>query len=171
MIDIIASANKVNVLGRLGENEHRRLRFDISEYRAEYPDATYSLLHRPYGTTAAYPVANIDVDETYVNWLLESSDLTAEGQGQCELVILDNGVIAKSEIYLTKVLPALDGSGTVPSPWESWFEQFVELKEAAEAAAEAAAQSAEQAAQYAVRITMQNDVLTIEHLNNNEGVS
>ena len=32
MIDVQMSTQSVNVLGRLGENEHRRALFDISEY-------------------------------------------------------------------------------------------------------------------------------------------
>lgn len=39
MITITALSNRLTEIGRLGENEHRRVAFDISEYLAQYPDA------------------------------------------------------------------------------------------------------------------------------------
>lgn len=166
MITIDANPSGVTDLGRLGENIYRRIRFDISEYEAQYPDATYYLMNQRPGDDAAYPVAEVTNDGDSLYWTVGSADLFASGQGRCELIVMDGEMVAKSIIYLTVVHPALDGNGTVPSPWESWLEQFVALKEAAEAAAEAAAQSAEQAAQYAVRIEMVGDTLTITHVGN-----
>ena len=55
MISIIALPTTVNVIGRLGENEHRQVLFDITEYLSEYPDATFTLLYMLPGANAAYP--------------------------------------------------------------------------------------------------------------------
>lgn len=171
MITIRANPMGVTELGRLGENLHRRIEFDVGEFAEQYPNATYSLMHQRAGDNAAYPVENVTQDGTSLYWTVTNSDLTAQGQGKCELIVVDGDVIAKSIYYLTVVLPALDGSGEAPSPWDSMLEQFEALKEAAEAAAQSAAESAAQAAQYAVRIEMVGDTLTITHVGNqNQGV-
>ena len=169
MITITANPSGVTDLGRLGENIYRRIRFDISEYAAEYPGASYYLINQRPGDSEAYPVAVVENDGQSLYWMVGNADLSASGQGRCELIVMNGEMVAKSIIYLTAVHPALDGSGTVPSPWESWFEQFTALKEAAEAAAQSAAESAEQAAQYALRIYVDDSTLKIEHVNNNGG--
>lgn len=146
MIEIVALPSRVTVLGRLGEHEHRCIKFPLSDYTQMYPDATYTLLNLRPGDAAAYPVANTAVQGGYLLWTVTSTDLTKDGHGKCELLIMDGDVVAKSEFYPTSVLPALDGSGTAPGPWESWQTVFARLKEDAENAASAAAQSATSAA-------------------------
>lgn len=146
MIKIVALPSRITVLGRLGENEHRGIQFPISEYAQMYPNATYTLLNQRPGDATSYPVANTSVEGVYLLWTVTSADLTSEGQGKCELLVMQGDVIAKSVIYLTSVLPALDGSGTAPEPWQSWQTVFAGLKDDAEDAAEDAAQSATEAA-------------------------
>ena len=143
LIDVVMNPNAVNSIGRLGENEHRRMLFDITEYQAMYPDAVYNLLNRLPGTDTAYPVATTEIVGGNLAWTVTSADVTTEGHGQCELVVLNGNVVAKSVVYLTKVLEALDGSGEAPEPWDEWQTVFAELK----ADAVAAAQDAEAASQ------------------------
>lgn len=146
MIKIVALPSRITVLGRLGENEHRGIQFPISEYAQMYPNATYTLINQRPGDATSYPVANTSVEGVYLLWTVTSADLTSEGQGKCELLVMQGDVIAKSVIYLTSVLPALDGSGAAPEPWQSWQTVFAGLKDDAEDAAEDAAQSATEAA-------------------------
>lgn len=146
MIDVIMIVQRVNTLGRLGENEHRRMLIDIRDYLRMYPNATFALLYRAPNSATAYPVARTSTDEQYLYWTVTSADLAAEGHGQCELVVSSGGVIAKSVIYMTQVLTALDGSGDAPEPWEDWQNVFAEMKSDAEAAAEQA-EAASQAVQ------------------------
>ena len=144
MIDMIANCDKINVIGRLGENEHRRVLFPVAEDLEMYPGAVVSLLNRLPGTDTAYPVATTTTDSEYLYWTVTSADLTREGQGQCELVVMLGEVVAKSVIYITRVLTALDGSGEAPEPWDEWQAEFARMKAEAEAAAadaEAAAQA------------------------------
>lgn len=139
-----------NVLGRLGENEYTKAVFDISTWPVgDYPGAGFTLLNLRHGDTEAYPVATVTVEGTKVVWTITDTDLSAEGLGRCELVMLDGDVVAKSEIYITSVRPALDGSATPPEPWESWQTVFAGLKDDAVAAAEDAEQSADRAEQAA----------------------
>lgn len=141
MITITALPSRVIGVGRVGENEHRRVAFDISEYLAQYPDATFGLIHSPSGVTA-YPVATVAVENDTLIWTVTSSDVVSEGQGRCELIVRQGDTIAKSIIYMTQVLPALDAAGEAPEPWESWQERMIGIAgEVAESARQAEAAS------------------------------
>lgn len=121
-----AFQNRIIQLGRLGENEHTVVVFDISEWLQEYPTASFLLLNQRKGDSSAYPVnsAYVSIVADKMRWTITNAELSAEGSGRCELVITVDEVIAKSVIYTTRVLPALDGAGDVPSPWESWLDEF-----------------------------------------------
>lgn len=133
----------INVLGRLGENDYTQARFDVDAWLSEYPDGQITLLNQRCGDTDAYPVAGVSVSGSTVLWVVSDTDLSKEGVGRCELIMLVDGVVAKSAIYMTKVLPALDGSGEAPEPWESWQTEFAALKDEAVAAAEDAEAASE----------------------------
>ena len=152
MKTVLADGNKAIVIGRLGENNHVRVEFNVAEWLGEMPNATISLFNqRPKGT-AAYPVAgaNIELAGTKLLWTITDADLTETGSGQCELVAIDtaNNVVAKSVIYSTRILPALDDSGETPEPWDSWQEEFIRI----EAAAQSAVEDAEEAVAHYPRI-------------------
>ena len=142
MITITALPSRVIGVGRVGENEHRRVAFDISEYLAQYPDATFGLIHSPSGVTA-YPVATVAVENEQLIWTVTSSDVTSEGQGRCELIVREGDTIAKSVIYMTQVLPALDGAGEAPEPWESWQERMIDIAADVDASADRAEAASE----------------------------
>ena len=137
-MDIIASANKINVLGKVGENRYTRVLFDISEYYQTYPGATVVLWNQLPGGTDSYPVADAVADDGTLYWTVTSGDLSKEGIGQCEIVVTVDEVIAKSVKYVTSILPSLDGGGTPPEPWESWRTEFQGYVTDAQAAAETA---------------------------------
>lgn len=142
MIDVVALKNRPTELGRVGENEHRRVKFPIAEFASMYPGASYTLCNRTPGTNVAYPVADITTDAEWLYWIVKSSDLTRAGTGECELIVSVDGVVAKSVIYLTHVDRALGDSGTAPAPWDAWQEAFTDLKDDAEQAAQDAEEAA-----------------------------
>lgn len=137
------NTNGINVLGRLGENDYTQAQFDVHAWLSEYPDGQITLLNQRCGDTDAYPVAGVSVSGSTVLWTVSDTDLSKEGVGRCELIMLANGTVAKSAIYMTKVLPALDGSGEAPEPWESWQTEFAALKDEAVAAADDAEAASE----------------------------
>lgn len=142
MVTITALPSRLISIGRSGENEHRRVAFDISEYLAQYPDATFGLIHSPSGVTA-YPVATVAVENDQLVWTVTSSDVTSEGQGRCELIVRQGDTIAKSIIYMTQVLPALDAAGEAPEPWESWQERMIGIAADVDASADRAEAASE----------------------------
>ena len=135
---INAAQTGVLPLGRLGENEASKVIFDVSAFLSEYPNAAIGLYNQRAGDRRAYPVANISVSGNTAEWLITNTELTKVGNGKCELVAIENNTIVKSEIYCTVVFDALDGSGSAPEPWDSWQDEFIELKnDAVEAASDA----------------------------------
>ena len=117
----------LNHIGRLGENEHRTLRFrESAEILTLYPEAAVTVLHKRPGDLAAYPVAAeyVDVSSGMVCWTIQSGDLARVGRGKVELVFSEGDVIAKSYIYDTFVEPALNGSEEPPDPWRTWIDRI-----------------------------------------------
>lgn len=133
----------VVALGRLGENEYTVVRFDVSAWLSEYPEAVIGLYNQRPGDTEAYPVAGITVGGGIATWTVTSAELTQTGEGKCELVAIAGEVVAKSAIFRTMVFDALDGSGEAPEPWEEWQQQLIILKNEAEQAADRAEEAAE----------------------------
>lgn len=133
----------VVALGRLGENDYTVVRFDVTAWLSEYPEAVIGLYNQRPGDDAAYPVAGITVDGGIATWTVTSADLTQTGEGKCELVAIAGEVVAKSAIFRTMVFDALNGSGEVPEPWEEWQQQLIILKNEAEQAADRAEEAVE----------------------------
>ena len=118
-----------NEIGRLGENEHRVIQFPESrDMFGRYPEAEVTVLHKRPEDQAAYPVdpAYVRVIDGIVEWTIRSGDLKQVGKGRCELVFKQDGVIAKTLIYPTRILPALDDSEDPPEPWEGWATRILE---------------------------------------------
>ena len=90
-------------------------------------------------------------------WTITNTELSAEGNGQCQLTATVNNVIAKSIIFETLIGPALDGSGEVPEPWEDWREDFIEYADEAKTAAEEASVASTQAVNAATSAAQSSD--------------
>ena len=148
MKTVTATPSLVLPLGRMGENEYTKIKFDVSGWLNELPAATIGLYNQRPQDVDAYPVDGITVEDGIVTWTITSAELAQVGKGRCELVAVENNVVAKSAIYNTIIFDALDGSGEAPDPWDSWQQTFVALK----AEAVAAAQDAETAAEHYPRI-------------------
>ena len=144
MVDILMDPWGKNVVGRVGENDHRRLVFDVKETMEMYPDAGFSIVFRRPGDEAGYPVPDLQLamEDGKLCWVMSSGDLARRGEGQCEVIAADSGVIAKSEIYAVWVADAVDDDEDPPEPWEGWVTEVTE-------AAAAAAGSVTEAAGYA----------------------
>lgn len=137
MIVIDAEKGKRISLGRIGENETRVVRFNISDIVMSFPEAEFTLLNRRPNDVYAYPVSSqyISVEGGTLYWTIQSGDLTVDGIGECEIKAEQNGKIVKTVIWMTCVLRALDGTANPPQPWESWVEQVEDAAEDATAAA------------------------------------
>lgn len=147
MIEIRANPAQPIRLGRLGENDRTRVTFDVAALAAEFPGAAFTVLNQLPGVEAAYPCADVTREGDALYWEITGAELVRRGRGQCQLVATVGGVVAKTCIYGTEILPALDGSGDPPEPWDNWQTAFTALRDEAQQAAEDARQAADDAAE------------------------
>ena len=112
------------LLGRCGENLARTVEIDVSEYLAEYPGALVTLLHRRNGETGIYPVA-AELRDGCLVWQPTSADTAIVGDGEAEVRVTVNGVLAKSKILSTMVDKSLTGQETdAPEPGMDWVDKI-----------------------------------------------
>lgn len=113
------------LLGRCGENLARTVEIDVSEYLVEYPGAVVTLLHRRHGESGIYPVA-AELRDGCLVWQPTSADTAIVGDGEAEVRVTVNGVLAKSKILSTMVDKSLTGQETdVPEPSKGWVDAVI----------------------------------------------
>ena len=140
------------LLGKQGENKSTKFLFDVTEWLEEYPGCSIGLNYRPAKTDVSYPCILTDENYGKKGWLITSSELVNDGDGEAELVcILDEVVEKDKRTWKTKVNKSLGGGGSAPDPWENWEDTFIELAERAEDAAEDA-EDAKEAAEEAAGV-------------------
>lgn len=113
------------LLGRCGENLARTVEIDVSEYLVEYPGAVVTLLHRRHGESGIYPVA-AELRDGCLVWQPTSADTAIVGDGEAEVRVTVDGVLAKSKILSTMVDKSLTGQETeAPEPGMDWVDKIV----------------------------------------------
>lgn len=112
------------LLGRCGENLARTVEIDVSEYLKEYPGAVVTLLHRRHGESGIYPVA-VELRGGCLVWQPTSADTAIVGDGEAEVRVTVDGVLAKSKILSTMVDKSLTGQETdAPEPGMDWVDKI-----------------------------------------------
>lgn len=112
------------MLGRCGENLARTVEIDVSQYLVEYPGAVVTLLHRRHGESGIYPVA-AELRDGCLVWQPTSADTAIVGDGEAEVRVTVDGVLAKSKILSTVVDKSLTGQETdVPEPGMDWVDKI-----------------------------------------------
>ena len=132
MRKVEAKVSKTICLGRIGENLHTVVSFEESgSFLAMYPNASVHVLNKRPDDPAAYPVDPyfVRIEDGKVVWDVQSSDLAQKGCGQCELLFVEDQVVAKSVIYMTEILSALDATENPPEPWEDWVRRLINASE------------------------------------------
>ena len=112
-------------LGKQGENMARKIQFDISRWIGTLGPGTVQLLHQRRGDEAPYPVA-VEQEGNLAVWTVTNADTAAAGTGRAELQYYVGDALAKSETWMTKVLPALGPAGeTPPEAQQGWVDQVL----------------------------------------------
>lgn len=112
-------------LGKQGENMARKIQFDISRWIGTFGPGTVQLLHQRSGDEAPYPLA-VDQAGNLAVWTVTNADTAAAGTGRAELQYYVGDALAKSETWMTKVLPALGpASETPPEAQQGWVDQVL----------------------------------------------
>lgn len=122
-------------LGRRGENQARKVVFDVLEkWREGYGDGVASLIVQRNGDAQPYPVTLAEEDGALV-WLVSSVDTAVAGEGAAELRYTVGDTIVKSQIYKTRVRETLEDSGETPPPaYQSWVDEVLQAAADAETA-------------------------------------
>lgn len=129
-------------LGKQGENLAKKIQFDLSRWIGTFGPGTVQLLHQRSCDETPYPVA-VEQDGNLAVWTVTSADTAAAGTGRAELQYCVGDALAKSETWMTKVLPALgDASETPPEAQQGWVDQVLQAGTVATEAAEKAANAA-----------------------------
>lgn len=112
-------------LGKQGENLSRQIQFDLSRWISNFGPGTVQLLHQRSGDETPYPVA-VEQEGNLAVWTVTSADTAVAGTGRAELQYYVGDALAKSETWMTKVLPALGpASETPPEAQQGWVDQVL----------------------------------------------
>lgn len=145
IIDVSKELKDVMQIGRVGENIVTEIQFDFSKWVEAYgAGGDFYLTARQPQSDVSYPIV-VTVDENIATWTITNSDLLITGFGKVEAWYRIGDAVKASAIFDTWIGESLDGSGEVPSPYESWLQEVEQLKEDAEAARDEAADSADDA--------------------------
>lgn len=121
MVDIYAHPGESLAIGRRGENDARRVVFDLSAWRGDYGEGTVQLLHQRAGDESPYPCAlTVEGDTAY--WLIRAADVSKAGWGSAQLHYYVGDTLAKSAIWRTVTADALSDPSEPPEdPARAWF--------------------------------------------------
>lgn len=122
-----AKDNEPIYIGRQGENNVEVVQFDVTGWADLYGEGAFEVFHKRCRDTVAYPcVISMSEDGSAVEWLVGNADVEYTGQGECQLVYVVDGDIAKSVIFQTCTAKSLDGSGEPPEPYENRIQDLIE---------------------------------------------
>ena len=122
-----AKDNEPIYIGRQGENNVEVVQFDVTGWANLYGEGAFEVFHKRCRDTVAYPcVISMSEDGNAVEWLVGNADVEYTGQGECQLVYVADGDIAKSVIFQTCTAKSLDGSGEPPEPYENRIQDLIE---------------------------------------------
>ena len=129
-------------LGKQGENLVRQIQFDLSRWISTFGPGTVQLLHQRSGDETPYPVA-VEQEGDCAVWTVTNADTAAAGTGRAELQYYVGDALAKSETWMTKVLPAIGpASETPPEAQQGWVDQVLQAGTVATEAADRAEEAA-----------------------------
>lgn len=105
-------------LGKVGENNHLNLVFDVRAWMADYPDAEVVIYFKPASPGAPY-IIDPTIEDGYASWVVRDVDTAFVGSGNMELILrnTDDGTVIKSVTANTKV--AASPSSVPPSDSET----------------------------------------------------
>ena len=127
-------------LGRQGENLASQILFDVSGWEADYGPGVAELIFQRNLDELPYPVA-VDRDGSNIVWTVTATDTELPGEnGHCELRYYVGDTLAKSQVWTTRIIPAIPTptAETPPKTEQGWVDQVISVGAAAKASADAA---------------------------------
>lgn len=171
MVINVNTPTKTNIpLGIQDENGVTTIEFDTYEWEALYGSGELRAVVKRHGDDEPYPI-NIENNI----WEVSSVDTAKKGRGQLQLSWVVEGVVKKSVIHDTIVLPSLTTTTVEPpDPYETWLDEMrsidTEVMESADNVAGLATLANDEALKaegYAVGKQNGNDVSSGTYYQNN----
>ena len=122
-------------LGRLGENEVTQFVFDVSDWLEEYPGGSIGLANSLPHARNGYACSIEREGDGKYSWTITSAELTTEGKGRCELILIKDSKVKKGKVYKTLVGEALDPDADPPEAWKGYVTKVMDCAAAVLAAA------------------------------------
>jgi hypothetical protein len=126
VLTIYVKPGAVIPLGREGENNARRIVFDLKPFEEVFGPGVAQLIVRRSGEGVPYPVA-LELEGSHVAWTVNSADTAIPGRyGEAELRYMVGDTLAKSERWQTTVIDALGTpSETPPEQQQGWLDKVL----------------------------------------------
>lgn len=147
MTDIIAKAyrgTKENPLpiGRVGENQSRRVIFDLTDLRQIYGAGTWKIVAKRPLDTYPYMVGEFSEEDNAAVWVITDTDVGIEGLGLVELRYYPTNtsddteaVIYKTQTWVTYIENSLRSGDSASSPYADILDAIAKQADRTEAAA------------------------------------
>lgn len=130
------------------ENIVTAITFNMQMWVEEFGTGAAVLLVQRNGDRNAYPVP-LTIEDGSATWEITSTDCAKQGRGAIQIVYTAGEKVKKSPIFTIVCSASIEGSDTVPDPYESWLATLTELTATTEANAIRAEDAAERAEEVA----------------------
>lgn len=116
---------KVIRIGKETENNFRTIDFDVSAWRALYPNATISIVYQPPTGTAYSPTVSLSGNT--LTWSPTRTDTSNEGTGAGQLILVNStgDVVGRSDRFSVIVDDGIASGSTPPDTAPSWVEDLL----------------------------------------------
>lgn len=148
--DLACSRAQPYVIGRRGTAGVLTVRLDYSDWVRAYGPGVITLMVKPYGAGAAYPVA-LEDSHGLAAWPVSILDTQTAGIGMAEFIYHpDSSSVDKSVVLSVAVLPDIGRPlSEIPDAYEDWVSRLEQLGAETLLNAQNAAESASEAAESA----------------------
>ena len=136
--------DRVIRIGRQTENLVSSITFNLNMWIEEFGTGAAVLLVQRNGDSNAYPVP-LTIEDGSATWEITSTDCAKQGRGAIQIVYTAGEKVKKSPIFTIVCSASIEGSDTVPDPYESWLATLTELTATTEVNAKRAEDAAERA--------------------------
>ena len=126
-------------IGYAGENEAEEVVFDVLGWSELYGAGVFQLVVQP--PVGVPYIVNVTTGSGTVTWSVTNTDTAVKGVGKAQLCYYVDEILAKSQVWTTKVLESIGTTGEPPDPYETWLSDLQDLAAETQQNAESAAGS------------------------------
>lgn len=132
-------------LGAQGENLSKTIEIDMSAWTAEWPDATFCVMHKRWSESIPYAIGTVgpgkrkdgalEFTNNILKWHVAAADTAVSGRGWVEISARQYGALAKSLTVPAHVLPSIVEVEELDPPEQLWIDRLEGIAERSDEAA------------------------------------